>query len=341
MTISVEIKEWIKGQESITSGITEEMLIKWYGEITEELKQFGLDKTLEGGEEGEEFIEMVKTGVVGRKRTNMSVEPTDFKLMIIGPYPEKNIKNKPSVELVALASLEDGDVKLTSLTGSREFVSVKNDIEALASYETGVSYNKDAPNIDPAIYKLYVQAATKFSDATKTDFVAKTYDEKMALLRKMVPKIDLGSIEAGRSRLKKSKNDKPYADSLDLRRVVVQVQGFADAIDKTGRPWAMYHVVDGTFKPTIQMPHIAVWVDPSIYNRLQAGEGSFLEIYGLVDGNKDGTFSMSACFIHPVHIKPVENKDGQAQTDQPGGTVQTPPARPQIQVMSSISGMGM
>ena len=164
----------------------------------------------------------------------------------------------------------------------------------------------------------------------------KIREEKLANIRAAIPSVALGDVDRNLSRGRKDvKSGKTYADSLDLKKITVQVVGTADGVDKNGRGWAMYHVVDGTFKPTVKVKHIPVWVDSSIFDKLQAGEGSFLEIYGMLQKRQgDDVASMSACFIHPLAVKPLERKEDQAQVDQPGGNVVTPEA-PQIQVMAS------
>ena len=337
MTKSETEQEWITYEGTNNVGVTEEMVTAWYTEVTSELKEIGLDKAL-GGEDSPEFVKMIQTGVMGRIQGSITVEPTDFQVMTLGPYPEKMINKKSSVEIVAYASMDGGNPELSSVSAWKDFVPVKEIVEPLASYQTGFSFFKDDRKVEPDRFKLTVQAATDISNASKTDFMGDSYDQKLENLRAFVPSVNLGEIDRNLSRLKKSKNEKSYSDTLDLKRVTVMVVGTADGIDKNGRAWAMYHIIDGTFKPTVRVKFIATWVDPSIFNRLQAGEGSYLEIYGMIQKNTDGSTSMNACFIHPLAVKALERKENQAQTDQPGGVVQTP-EQPQIQVMTSGDGM--
>lgn len=337
MTISETDQEWIDNQGKINVGVTVEMVAGWFGEVIEELKVIGLDVGM-GCKEGEPytpaFIEMVKTGVMGKIQANITVEPTEFQMMILGPYPERFINKKPSVEMVAFASMDGGQPEISTVSAWREFVPIKNNVEPLGSYQTGVSFFKDDRIAEPKRFKLTVQGATDFSMETKTEFIGSSYDDKLVNIRALVPSVALGEIERNLSRLKKSKNEKSYSDTLDLKKITVMVVGTAEGVDKNGRGWAMYHVIDGTFKPTVKVKFIAVWVDPSIFERLQAGEGSYLEIYGVIQMNNDGSTSMNACFVHPLAIKPLERKENQAQTDQPGGVVSAP-SEPQIQVMAS------
>lgn len=337
MTISETEQEWIKYEGANNVGVTVEMVEGWYTEVTDELKQIGLDKPL-GGDTSPEFIKMIQAGVMGRIQGNITVEPTEFQLMTLGPYPQKLINKKLSVEIVAYASMDGGTPELSSVSAWKDFVPVKEVVEPLGSYQTGLSFFNDDRKVEPDRYKLTVQQATDISDATKTNFMGDTYDQKLEALRADVPSVNLGEIERNLSRIKQSKNQKSYSDTLDLKRVTVMVVGTADGVDKNGRNWAMYHIIDGTFKPTVRVKFIAAWVDPSIFNRLQAGEGSYLEIYGMIQKNTDGSTSMNACFVHPLAVKPLERKENQAQTDQqPGGVVA--PEQAQIHVMSSNEGM--
>jgi len=337
LTISQTDKEWIDNQGKVNVGVTVEMVTEWFDAVIDELKTIGLDAAL-GCVEGEPltpaFIEMVKTGVMGKIQANITVEPTEFQMMILGPYPERYINKKPSVEMVAFASMDGGSPEISSVSAWRDFVPMKNDVEPLGSYQTGVSFFKDDRIAEPKRFKLTVQGATSFSMETKTDFMGESYDDKLASIRAIVPSVGLGDIERNLSRLKKSKNEKSYSDTLDLKKITVMVVGTAEGVDKNGRSWAMFHVIDGTFKPTVKVKFIAVWVDPSIFDRLQAGEGSYLEIFGVIQKNNDGSTSMSTCFVHPLAIKALERKENQAQVDQPGGVV-APPSEPQIQVMAS------
>ena len=337
LTISETEQEWINHEGTRNVGITVEMVNGWYTEVTDELKQIGLDKSL-GGETSPQFIEMIKTGVMGRLQGSITVEPTEFQVMTLGPYPQKLINRKLSVEIAAYASSDGGKPELASISAWKDFVPVKEVIEPLGSYQTGFSFFKDDRKTEPDRFKLTVQGASDFSDTTKANFMGDTYEQKLEGLRAAVPSVNLGDIERNLSKLKKSKNEKSYSDTLDLKRVTVMVVGTADGVDKNGRAWAMYHIIDGSFKPTVRVKFIAVWVDPSIFNRLQAGEGSYLEIYGMIQKNNDGSTSMNACFVHPLAVKALERKENQAQTDQPGGVVQAP-EKPQIQVMTSGEGM--
>lgn len=336
LTISETEQKWIEEQGKNNVGVTVEMVTEWFSDVINELKEIGLDKSL-GGDEAPAFIEMVKTGVIGRIQANITVEPTDFDLMILGPYPEKLINKKKSVELVGFGSMDGGNPELASVSAWKDFVPIKEQVEPLASYRTGVSFFKDDRKLEPNTFKLTVQGATKFEDATKTKFMGETYNDKLDALHNLIPVVNLGDIGRSLSKLKKSKNQKSYSDTLDLKRITIQVVGTADGVDKNGRAWAMYHVVDGSFKPTVRVKFIAVWVDPSIFNRLQAGEGSYLEIFGMIQQNNDASISMNACFVHPLAVKALERKENQAQVDQPGGSVQTP-LDSQIHVMT---GAGM
>lgn len=337
MAISETDQEWIEIQGKSNVGVTVEMVTGWFNDVIDELKKIGLDVSM-GCVEGEPltpaFIEMVRTGVMGKIQANITVEPTDFQMMILGPYPERFISKKPSVEMVGFMSMDGGQPEIGTVSAWRELVAVKNDVEPLGSYQTGVSFFKDDRIAEPNRFKLTVQGATHFSVETKTEYMGASYDEKLASIRAIVPAVGLGDIERNLSRLKKSKNEKSYSDTLDLKRITVMVVGTAEGVDKNGRSWAMFHVIDGTFKPTVKVKFIAVWVDPSIFERLQAGEGSYLEIYGIIQKNNDGSTSMNTCFVHPLAIKPLERKENQAQTDQPGGAV-VPPSEPQIQVMGT------
>lgn len=338
MTAQEIEQTWINEQGTSNVGVTVEMVEGWFTEVVNELKVIGLDKSL-GGEESEGFIGMVKTGVIGKIQANITVEPTDFKFMILGPYPERFINKKKSVEMVAIATMDDNEGQMSSISAWRDFVPIKNEIEPLGAYQTGVSFFKEDRAKEGDRFKLTVQGATTLSDETKVEYMGASYDERLAYLRSVIPSVNLGDIGNSLSKLRKSANDKTFADSLDLKKVTVMVVGTADGVDKNRREWAMFHVVDGTFKPTVKIKFIAVWVDPSIYNRLQAGEGSYLEIYGMVQKDNNGQTSMNACFVHPLAVKPMERKENQAQTDQqPGGAVQTPD-EPQIKVMTSQDGM--
>ena len=335
MTISKENINWIKERSVKNPAMSEELITEWFVEAVDELKLIGLDQAL-GGEDSKDFLDMAKTATVGKIQANISVEPTEFQMMILGPYPERYINKKPSVEMVGFASMDGGNPEISSITAWEGFASSKNDVEPLGSYQTGVSFFKDDRKAEPKTFKLSVQGATEFSDNTKCDFMSAEYDEKIVAIRAGVPKIDLGSAGNNLSKPKKSvKSGKSYPDSLDLKRIIVQVVGTAEGVDKNGRGWAMYHVVDGTFHPTVKIKHIAVWVDPSIFDRLQAGDGSMLEIYGMLQKkDTDDVPNMSACFIHPLAVKPLERKENQEKTDQPGGVV-APPEEPQIKVMMS------
>lgn len=333
MAITEAETTWITEQGTNNVGVTVELVTGWYGEVIEELKTIGLDAAL-GGEDTDAFKEMIKTGVMGKIQANITVEPTEFQLMMLGPYPERTIKKKPAVEMVAWASMDGGNPQISTVTAWRDLVASKNDVEPLGSYKTGVSFFKDDRIADPNHFKLTVQGATNFSMETKTEFMGESYDAKLASIRSIVPSVGLGDIGNNLSRLKAGKNENTYSDSLDLKKITVMVTGTADGVDKNGRSWAMFTVIDGTFKPTVQVKNITVWLDPSIFERLQAGEGSYLEIYGMVQKNNDASVSMAACFVHPLAVKPLERKENQAQTDQPGGVV-PPPEKPQIQVVTT------
>ena len=330
--------KWIADQASEKKMITVEMVTDWYDEVAKELKLIGLDKSL-GGEESEGFIGMIKGGVIGKIQANIVVEPTEFELMILGPYPERTFNKKPSVEMVAFARMNNNLPEISIVSARKDFVHVKNDIELLGSYKTGFSFFEEDRIDDPNTFKLHVQRATEFSMATRTYFMGTTYDEKLEIIKNSVPSVALGDIEHNVSRLRKSKTGKTFPDSMDLKKVTVMVVGTADGVDKNRREWAMLHVVDGTFKPTINERYIAVWVDPSIYNRIQAGPGSLLDIYGIIQKNYEGQISINACFVNPIHIETLEHKNRQAQTDQqPGGTVQVP-NEPSIKVIMHNAGM--
>lgn len=305
--------DWIAQHVAENPTITTEQVTKWYKESIEKIKTSGLDVSTGNS--------VIKTAVVSKIQENITVVPTEFQMMILGPYPVKVWSGKSSVEMVAFASMDDKPLQITSISAKDDFVSIKNDIEPLELYKTGFSFFEDDINSEPNRYNLTVQEATKFSQNTKCANQSASYDDKLKSIRDGVPSVNLGDIKHNLSKLKKSKIGRDYTDILDLKKITVQVVGFNDGVAKNGKEWAMYNVIDGTFMPSVKVKSLPVWVDPSIYNRHQAGKGSYLEIYGYISINHEGKISISACFIHPLHIEPMEPEEQQAKTDQPGGVV--------------------
>jgi len=305
--------DWIAQHVAENPTITIEQVTKWYKESIEKIKTSGLDLSIGNN--------VIKTTVVSKIQENITVPPTEFQLMMLGPYPVKAWNGNPSVEMVAFASRDDKPLQITTISAKDDFVSVKNDIEPLELYKTGFSFFEDDIVSEPNRFNLTVQEATEFSQNTKCAHQTASYDDKLASIRAGVPSVNLGDIKQNLSKLKKSKRGRDYTDTLDLKKIVVQVVGTDEGVDKNGRDWAMYLVVDGTFKPSIKVKSLPVWVEPSIYNRLQAGKGSFLEIYGYISINYEGKISISACFVHPLKIVPIEPIKYQAKTDQPGGVL--------------------
>lgn len=338
MTILENNIEWINERAATNPTMSVEQISEWFSESVEALKAVGLDKAL-GGEDSVDFVEMVKTATVGKIQGNLAVEPTEFQMMILGPYPERFINKKSSVEMICFASQDGNNPELSRLNAWDTFTPSKNDVEPLTSYQTGVSFFEDDRELEPNTFKLTVQKATKFTNDNKCDFMYQTYDERLEAIRTIVPKVNLGEATQNLSKTTQNvKSGKSYPNSLDLKRIIVQVVGTADGVDKNGREWAMFHVVDGTFEPTIKVKHIAVWVDPSIYNKIQAGPGSMLEIYGMLQKRDDEEVaSMSACFVNALLTKPMEIKN-KPQTDQVLNVVQTPDES-QIKVMCTSDGM--
>lgn len=331
-----EMKLWINESVTLNEGFTFEQVSELYNKKEKDLTEIGLARSL--GEGSAEFIKMVKAATIGVLKANITAKPTEFEMMILGPYPEKQINRKPMVEMIAFASMDGGNPEIGTLSAWEDFITSKDDVEALESYRTGVTFFEDDRKVEPNIFKLTVQSATEFSNATKTNFMGETYDEKLNNLRAMVPMVNLREAERNLSTMRQSvKGGSSYTNPLSLKRIMVSVVGTGDGVDKNGRPWAMYQVVDDTFQPTVKMKHFGVWVDSSIFNRLLAGEESLLEIYGTIQKSlKDGSVSMSACFVHPLAIKALERKENQGQVDRPEVHI---PEEPQIRVMSSADGM--
>lgn len=307
-------EEWIEQRVAEYPTMSTEQITEWFTESIEKLKSNGLDITL--GEDVAKFNSIVKTLVVSKIQENITVEPTDFNIMMLGPYPQRNMGKKICVEMIGFASRDDGNPDISSILAWDDFTTVKNDIEPLESYQTGVSLDTDDRKLNPKRYRLTVQKSTEFSDNTKYDMMGLNYDQKLESIRAGVPNVDLGEAGNNLSTLTPSSNGKSYPYPLDIKRVLVSVVGTDDGVDKTRREWAMYQVVDGTFKPSIKVKSVPVWVDPSIFKRLNAGKDSLLEIYGMIQQRDDGQISITACFIHPIVVIPLEPKDNQIQTDQ-------------------------
>jgi len=324
-------QEWIEKKVNENPGFTVEMVTSWLNEAIEELKRVGLDKAL-GGEDGPQFLEMARTSASGKLQENMSEEATEFQMMILGPYPEGRKWGKSFVEMVGFSSLNGNKPEISSISAWEDFTKIKNDVEPLASYRTGVSFMENDRIINPGTFKLTVQNATIFSKDTKIEFMGATFDDKLARLRAGIPEVALSQIEQKLSKLKISqKSGKPYTDSLDIKRMRVIVVGTNDGVAKSGKEWAYYKVIDNSFKKTLKVKFIMVWVDPSIFNKLQAGKGSLLEIYGMIQKKKtDDVASISACFVHPLLVKPLEHENNQPKTDYPQAEPEA-----QIHVMAS------
>ena len=337
--LTEEDLNWIQQRVTETPGMTVEMITEWFHEAIEELKTIGLDVGM-GCVEGEpyppQFLNMVHTAAIGRLQANIAPEPSEFQLMILGPYPERKAGKKPIVEIIAVASPDGVTQKMSTLTAWDKLTKVKNDFEPLGSYQTDVTYLKEDEKKDDVMFTLSVQGATVFSDETKCDFRGKTYDEKILDLQSIIPTIPLNTVNQNLSTMKKDpKSSKSYVNGVDLKKISIKVVDTNDGVDKNGRSWAMYHVIDGTFKPTLKVKTFPVWVDPSVFNNLQAGEGSYLEIYGTLQKREgEETASMSACFVHPLAVVPLIQKPDVAKTDNPGGNVIVP-TEPIINVMSS------
>jgi len=297
--------EWIKHHATENPTVSIEQITNWYKTSIEKIKTSGLNVSTGN--------KVIKSAVVSKIQENITVVPTEFQLMMLGAYPEKPWV----VEMVAFASMDDKPLQITTIYAKDEFVSVKDDVIPLELYKTGFSFFEDEYNSNSDELILTVQEATEFSQNTKCDNQTASYKDKLESIREGVPSVNLGDIKQNLSNLKKSKNGKSYPNILDLKKISVQVVGFKDGIDKKGRAWAMYNVIDGTFTPSVKVKSLPVWVDPSIYNRLQAGKNSYLEIYGYIAINHEGQISITACFVHPLNIVPIELEEHQAKTDQP------------------------
>ena len=303
-------KDWIEYHAAENPTVSIEQITKWYKASIEKIKTSGLDVSIGNI--------AIKSAVVSKILENITVVPTEFQVLMLGSYPVNVWNGKPTVEMVAFASMDDKPLQITIISAKDDFVSVKDDIVPLELYKTGFSFFEEDIVSEPNRYNLQVQEATEFSPNTKCAQQTASYDDKLESIRDGVPSVNLGEIKQNLSKLKKSKRGRDYADTLDLKKIVVHVSGFKDGVSKSGKEWAMYNVIDGTFVSSMKVKSIPVWVDPSIYNRHQAGKGSLLEIYGYISINNDGYISINACFIHPLNIVPIEPE---AQTDQPGGVI--------------------
>ena len=331
---------WIETQAITYPDMGKEQIEGWFEEVVGELMKIGLDKSLgcvEGEALNEEFLEMVKGGVIGKIQSQVSMKPTDFKLMILGPYPYRNNGKKTSVEMIAYASQDGTNINISALSAWDEFVDVRNDVEPLGCYQTAVSFFEDKRKLEPNTFRLGVQKASVFSEETICEgFLGADYNERLAVIRNDIPKVNLGDINRSLSKvITNTKSQKSYPNTLDLKRVIVNTVAGDSGVDKNRRDWAMLNVVDASFKPTVKHKNITVWVDPSIYNRIQAGPGSYLEIFGTIQKRDDEAMAnIAACFIHPFAVQPLEDKS-KPQIDTQPGVVQTP-EEPMIQAMSSV-----
>lgn len=331
-----ETNEWIATLVVENEDFTREDFEGWYTASVEELKLVGMDAAL-GGETSPQFVEMVRTAVVGKLQSNITVKATEFLMTTLGPYPVKAF-SKTSVDIVCFASLNNTDAKLSILSAWEEHVHLKDDFEPLGTYKTGVSYFPDDVEDVNSRFKISAQMATNFTTQYDGNILGEMPDERIEKMRKIFPAVKCGESERNLSRLMPNQNGtKAYPDPLDIKRITVQVVGTADGVNAKGNKWAMYQVLDSSFKPTVQMKSFTVWVDSSIFERLQAGKNSFLEIYGMIQKDNNGKTSMSACFVHPLVIKPLEHKQ-EAQVDGMNTYV---PETPQIVVQMSGAELGM
>lgn len=326
---------WLN-EQAATNEVPIEKMTAWYDASVIELKDIGLDKAF-GGEDNEQFTDAVRAAVRGRLQENISVPPTEFEIMIVGPYPERPVNKNKVQEYVAYVSLDGGPPENASVSAwGDDDVALSETVEYLGAYKTGFSYFPQ--DKQPGRFKLTIQPATILDATSKCDFLGDNYEARLDLLRQSVPHVKLNEAGHNTSSLIRSKNDKTYPDSLDIKKIIVQVEAFSDGIDKNGKHWARYSVIDGTFQSTIKNRTYTVWVDFALAKRIGAGKGSYLEIYGMIQNDRDNTTNMSACFIHPLAIKPMEVQESQMQKDQAGGNVQVPSA-PQIKVVHEGTGM--
>lgn len=326
-------KEWIDKQDGQYLGISRDMIEEWVLDFIEELNNIDFQKSA-GGETSETFVSSVKMSVIGKIGENICEESTVFKMMVLGPYPYKMFNGKESVKIVCFASPDENIPEKATLSARDSFVEISDNIEPLGTYQTGVTFNEDERKINPKTYMLKVQLATELSDETKiVDFIQPTYNERLEVLKEIIPHVDLGDIEKNLSRhIKFNNKGKSYPDPLDLKRITAQVYSWGEGIDKNGREWARYDVIDGTFRPTAKTKSFPVWVNPSIFERLNAGKGSYLEIYGILKKNNKGVLDMNACFVNGLTIKSLGRREDGSQTNQSRCVVQ-PPVESQIRVM--------
>lgn len=302
--------DWIAQKVSENPSITIEQGTEWYTEAIKKAKSNGLAIALKNNPE--QLEELIKSTVNGDIQENITPEPVEFDLMVLGPYPERIIYKKRRVEIVALAAMDEGNEKFSTLTAWEDFANIKNNIDPLETYKTNVSFGKEGRDLDSNRFKLNVEKDTVFSENTTYELMP--YEKKLELLQDAIPLVQLGTVEQNLSLL-----DGKYTDPLSLRRIIVTVISETSGIGKDGNAWAKYQVVDSTFKTTLKQKGMTVWVDASIHERLQAGKGSFLEIFGMIQKSNNGQITMSACFVHALSIEPLEDNEPQIKTD-----IQTP-----------------
>ena len=98
--------------------------------------------------------------------------------------------------------------------------------------------------------------------------------------------------------------------TADIRRIRVVVNQFKDGVNSLGNLWGSYLVTDKTFKPSPTNKFFNVWIDPTIVHDINCGDGSIVEIYGVLKRNfKTNELEMDACAAFPILPKPITNHD--------------------------------
>ncbi|MCK5016298.1 MAG: hypothetical protein KAS32_04425 [Candidatus Peribacteraceae bacterium] len=335
--IPADQQAWINEMRIKDETLDEAEVKEWFLKHVVEFKTLGYANIVDTLDE---FYDAVQANVLGEITLNMSVPPTDVNMFIFGNYPIRPAGNSNVCEVVGLASLTGDDPEFFAMSMWDKDAELRKDYEPLATIRTGASYFPE--DKEKGRYKFTAQKATDLSPKSAIDWISKDYNEKLEWIRGNAPHIKLGDIHKkdSLSNLLPPKDDKKssYVDSINFKRLIVSVKEYVSGTDKNGRDWAMYQVIDGTFQANAKNKSFPVWVDPVIGDRIGAGPGSILEIVGYTSKSaKDGSISMTACFVHPRIVKDMPANSGIQKDTAPQVGIQT--SVPVVQMVTHPDGL--
>ena len=288
-------------------GEVEAMYTKVHTELT--------DAKLNEAIPAEEFIAVLRGGVLGKLQAEVTAPPTEFESMIIGHYAPKNRKGNLICDMVAMMALPGGVPEMAIATAWNTDCENRKQYGKLAAVKTGFTYF--ANDKTDGRYNVTVQRKTDMLAESDITWVPGDYNDRLKMLQENVPLITLGEAASKTSRIISS-GDWQFPDILDLRRVRVNVVDYKDGAKADGLEWGRYSLIDMTFKGNEKKRSFTGWVDPVIARRAGAGPGSYIEAYGIVTTNMgDGSPEMNVCFVHPLMVKPMESATSQIQKDAP------------------------